>query len=191
TPLNVHLLNQLSKDGVTAENLKQKLFFSKANYVVSIEKTLSEELKKYPFLERRGCYSHFNFHPCLFLPKWSLQEDVARLNQPLLYLDRDTHWEYPPMGKGHKAILKADKTGILAYEANGKCWIEERVYLGKLQIGKSKRALLAHGFKGAEFKSGAEILEQESKQWIYSLPENIRPKKIYSIACHHSDKTQI
>jgi hypothetical protein len=183
TPLNAHLLNQLSKSGITNENLKEKLFFSKTNYVISTENSLTETLKSYPYVKLKGCYSHFGFNPCLFLPKWTLQEDQKCLNQPLFHLDQDTHWEYPQMDKGHKAILKADRSGILAYEATGKCWVEESIYLGKIKIWKSKRALLSHGFLGVEFKTGDTILEQESKQGIYSLPRAIRPQKIYDLVC--------
>lgn len=186
TPFNAHLLNQLSRDGVTSNNLKQKLVFSGANSIISIDEPLSEQFKRFSFLTWQGCYSHFKFHPCIFSPKWSHSEDLRRLALPSLYLDRDTHWEYPPMEKGQRSILKADRGGVLNYEAAGKCWIEENIYFRGLRLWKNKQALSAFGFKAAEWHAGDDLLEQESRQLIFRLPKNIRPRKIYSILCHSS-----
>ncbi len=185
-PLNSHLLELIKlmprSQISTEDRIKTQLIFSGAKVIMSVDAALSATLQKLNFLKTKGCFKHYQWNVCLFETDFNQSEDLKRLNQPRLRLDRDARWVYPS-AQNHLALLKANRAGILDFNYSGTCWLEINTAFGKWIHWHEKRGLLGHGFQKVEFQEGDTLMERESKQWIFTLPKSVRPNRTYEVVC--------
>jgi len=182
-PFNTQLLEVIHKNETTPETLKTEMIFTGAQRLMSITPELSQTLNHTNFLKPAGCYSHHEFSVCLFEAHWQDPKDLARVTQPRIQLDQDTQWETPSLEKGHVSVLSSRKAGILDFTHAGRCRIAESVGYEPPFSYTQVRSLVGHGFQKVEFLAGEEMVRNESKQWVYSWPKGIRPKKAYGLIC--------
>jgi hypothetical protein len=179
-PANAFLLGRILEAQSSGQPDEQTAAdFSGSPWVVSIDDKVSEALKARTDLSFQGCYTHIQFHCCLFesAPKLPSQE-LSKIQ-----LDRDAAWEYPPQLKGHLAILRATKDGVLDYTSLGTCKLESFLKFRFLPEIATSGTLTGVDFHGVRYKAGDVIFQERSPQAIFALPLRWRPSKRYAIRC--------
>jgi hypothetical protein len=177
-PVNAYLLHTiLTGQQPLREKVHTGIRFSRAHWLVSLDSATSSTLEKNPELSFLGCYSHFEFNPCLF------QAVDKQIPVEPLHVDKDATWEYPPQRRGHLAILRAEKSGVLDYDSLGTCKVVVHLKFPFIPEISMQNTMTGMAIRGVEYKKGDVICEEKSPQAIFSLPLRWRPTKRYEIVC--------
>jgi hypothetical protein len=176
-PENSFMLAQLLGKG----RIRLAADFSEARWIASTDDAVSAKLQSDSDFSSHGCFEHYQFRACLFE-----RVTAKRIDTPSrLRLDQDVSWEYPHQAKGHLAVLRATRDGMLDYANLGTCKLASYLKFGFLPEIPVVNTLTGVALRGVEFKTGEVILEEKSRQGIFSLPLAIRPSKRYEILCSH------